>query len=265
MPRTEWAADDIAEITRNATVTTAKPRRLAYGSHYVYGGSREAAPLDESEDGPRPTFARGGFSEIWGAVMLPANDCDMAAWPIRHADLAPYYQQVLDGLPLSAVDDGLSRHFPVYRSNPDTLGLPPAVDSFLNKLNRSRSLSKHNDVAFGQARLAVRVADDDGDGTSVAQCRWPRILQAISQPICQAGPQGGAAYISSTAAFFPRSPARHSRSSRWPTPAALLINRRWSELLRHLDVGQRLFQFPDTLIGHFGKRDLEFAEVLQLG
>ena len=161
MPRTEWAAEDIAEVTRNATVTTDKPRRLAYGSHYVYGGNRDAAPFDESEEGPRPTFARGGFSEVWGAAMLPADDCDIANWPIRHADLAPYYQQVLDGLPLSAVDDGLARHFPLFRSNPEALKLPPAIGSFLNRLNRSRSLNNRDDVSFGQARLAVRVSDSE--------------------------------------------------------------------------------------------------------
>ena len=39
---------------------------------------------------PYPTFAKGGFSNIWGAAVLPTDACDMADWPF----LAPRWSPI---------------------------------------------------------------------------------------------------------------------------------------------------------------------------
>ena len=63
---------------------------------------------------PLPTFAQGGFSTVWGGASLPADDCDIADWPVRRADLAPYYAQVLEDMPLTGGGGTLDRAFPPY-------------------------------------------------------------------------------------------------------------------------------------------------------
>lgn len=167
--KTEWSAEDLAVVTHNPTVTQAKVLRLAFGSEYPYAGSRPIAPLDVVEDGPSPTMARGGYSMIWGAAMLPGAPCDMRGWPFPAHDLDPFYKLVLRDLPFSATNDALAREFPLYREDLKPLAPSPIIQSFLRSLERSRSLRDRDDVAFGQARVAVR-ATDDADGPGCVYC-----------------------------------------------------------------------------------------------
>ena len=168
-PKTQWSAEDLAVVTHNPTVSDAKVLRLAFGSEYPYAGSRAIAPLDVVEDGPTPTMARGGFSTIWGAAMLPAASCDLQAWPFPARELDPYYELVLRDLPFSATKDALTQEFPLYRDDVSPLAASPIVDSFLQTLDRSRFFRDRDDVAYGQARVAVR-AKDGPDGSGCVYC-----------------------------------------------------------------------------------------------
>jgi choline dehydrogenase-like flavoprotein len=167
--KTEWSAEDLAVITHNPTVSQKKVLRLAFGSEYPYAGTTASAPLDMVEDGPSPSKARGGYSTIWGAAMLPAASCDLQAWPFPARDLDPYYELVLRDLPFSATNDALAREFPLYRDDPQLLAPSPIVQSFLRTLDRSRFFRGRNDVAYGQARIAVR-ANDGPDGPGCVYC-----------------------------------------------------------------------------------------------
>ncbi|MDP7702393.1 GMC oxidoreductase [Mycobacterium sp. TY815] len=163
--KTEWSAEDLAVVTHNPTVSQKKVLRLAFGSEYPYAGTRPSAPLDVVEDGPSPSMARGGYSTIWGAAMLPAASCDLQAWPFPARDLDQYYKLVLRGLPFSATNDALARQFPLYRDDTQPLTPSPIVQSFLRTLDSSTFLRGRDDVAYGQARIAVRTEDGlDGPG-----------------------------------------------------------------------------------------------------
>ncbi len=157
--KTEWSDADLAAVTRNPTVSSSKVLRLAYGSGYPYAGTRDVAPLEVDSDGPSPSMARGGYSTIWGAAMLPAAASDIRAWPFPHHELEPFYELVLRDLPFSATNDALAREFPLYRDHADALEPSPAVRSFLQSLDGSRFLKGRDDVAYGQARLAVHAKD----------------------------------------------------------------------------------------------------------
>jgi choline dehydrogenase-like flavoprotein len=153
--KTEWSDEDLAVVTRNPTVSGSKVLRLAYGSGYPYAGTREIAPLDIEGDGPSPSMARGGYSTIWGGAMLPAAAADIRAWPIAHHELDDYYRLVLGDLPFSAATDKLARDFPLHRDRAEPLELSPAIRAFLKSLDDSRYFEGRDDVAYGQARLAV--------------------------------------------------------------------------------------------------------------
>jgi len=157
----DWDEADIATVTENPTVHDAKPMRLAFGSSYPYALDRPTAPLDRDENGPAPSFARGGFSTVWGAAMLPADDCDLTGWPVTRQALAPYYRDVLAELPFAAIEDRLAEKFPLYGDPGAPLRLPDGGHRLLERLDRSRSIRKRDDVVYGQTRLAVEA--DGGD------------------------------------------------------------------------------------------------------
>ena len=168
-PKTDWDPGDIENVFKNGTIFDERPKRLAFGSDFIYAYGRPDAPLEVADGGPSPTFARGGFSKVWGATMLPAADCDTADWPFSRSDLAPYYEFVLQDMPLSAVEDSLLKNYPLYKSDLGPLDLTPNIKKLLEKLSGSKALNDRDDVAFGRARVAVR-SEGGANGHGCVYC-----------------------------------------------------------------------------------------------
>ncbi len=93
-----------------------------------------------------------------------------AAWPIAHHELDDYYRLVLGDLPFSAATDKLARDFPLHRDRAEPLELSPAIRAFLKSLDDSRYFEGRDDVAYGQARLAVYAKP-------ITRCSWMCVLQ----------------------------------------------------------------------------------------
>lgn len=167
-PPAAWQPDDVAFLTANPTLKDPMPRRLAFGSDYPYADHHPAAPVERSSTSmPVPNLALGGFSNVWGAAMLPAADCDMTSWPFGRSELEPHYRDVLTTIPLSAGDDDLSRAFPTYVDRPSHLTAPPQAEYLLEKLAGRARPRRDDGVVAGRARLAVRSGSDDPRG-----CRY---------------------------------------------------------------------------------------------
>jgi choline dehydrogenase-like flavoprotein len=159
---TKWDAQSVRIITENATLGSRSiPKKLVFGSDYLYGDNRSYAPMESSGVDTTPTFARGGYSVAWGASILPAADCDMNGWPITRADLADSYRRVLSDLPLSAATDTLRHEFPLYSEAFGRLKLPRQASELLSDLDRLHASTPNLPLTYGQARLAVRAIDDD--------------------------------------------------------------------------------------------------------
>jgi hypothetical protein len=155
--RPQSVPDDLALLTANPTIRAgAVPRKLVFGSDFVYAYERDAAPTEGSRVGIWPTLARGGYGVAWGGAMLPADDADMQAWPIRRTDLEAAYRRVLSDLPLSAVEDGLARDFPLFKEDPSPLRLTQQTRELARDLDRVPAQTTHRTLVYGQARLAVR-------------------------------------------------------------------------------------------------------------
>lgn len=167
-PPERWECGDLAAITENGTVYGAKPLRLAFGSAYPYGTDHAGAPIQRAEDGPAPSFAGGGFSTIWGGAILPPDPAELLDWPVRFDEFEPAFGLALEDLPYAAVQDALAARFPLYREADPPLALSAPARLLLDRLYGSRSLRDRADVAFGQARLAVR----SGDPEMAAGCRY---------------------------------------------------------------------------------------------
>ena len=72
------------ELTQNNTInSSAIPKKLVFGSDYIYAKNSGYTTITSPEVDASPTFAKGGYSMAWGAAILPTADCDMTKWPFE--------------------------------------------------------------------------------------------------------------------------------------------------------------------------------------
>lgn len=153
-----WPSEQRKLVSANATVGGGElPKKMHFGSDYIYAAERRFARVAATPAGraPFPTFARGGFSNIWGAAVLPPDACDMADWPFPRSAMEPYFRKVAALLPLAGGGGTLERSFPAYK---DLLGqLPPGPQGLrlLKDLERAEEKLAAENVLYGRARLAI--------------------------------------------------------------------------------------------------------------
>ena len=164
-PPDAWSAEQIRQL-KEGMQANAKgiPLKLAFGSDYPYRECDQHLPADYENVALRLTLARGGFSSVWGAAMMPYSEADMAGWPIGTADLAEHYRSVAKFTGLSARPDDLEKIFPAYLDKPDALQLSRQAKLFLGNLEKNRAPLRDAGFVFGQARVGVRVASPSSKG-----------------------------------------------------------------------------------------------------
>jgi len=153
-----WPAAQRDLISANATVGGDElPKKMHFGSDYIYAADRSFARVVAEPAGrvPFPTFARGGFSNIWGAAVLPPDACDMADWPVTRAAMEPYFRKVAALLPLCGNGGTLGRSFPAYKDDLGHLDPGPQGASLLKALDRAQQQLSADNVLYGPARLAI--------------------------------------------------------------------------------------------------------------
>ncbi len=153
----EWDPDALARIKVLGEVKGI-PRKLVYGSEYVYQYPEGYQSIRGKGVDFSPSFALGGLSNAWGAAMLPYLQEDIDDWPITVPDLTPYYRRVLDFVPLAGRLDSLSERFPLYTDKPRDHRSSGQTRRFLAALERHRGDLAAEGIIFGRSRLAVMVA-----------------------------------------------------------------------------------------------------------
>ena len=155
-PSAEWDEEDIDLFKEGMNVSASGlPVKLTYGSDYPY---REAERLFTSQSkavGIVPSLARGGFSTVWGAAMMPYLPEDTPDWAVKIGDLAEHYKAVIKLTGLAGRDDNLSERFPLYGEAHDRLPFGSHVRRFLGDLELNEEKLRNAGVLFGQSRLAV--------------------------------------------------------------------------------------------------------------
>ena len=135
---------------------TAIPLKRAYGSDFPYRGVQGAARFDVAGAGLRPSYARAGLSNVWGATVMPYRQDDIQDWPITVERLAPYYREIFDFMPLAGVADPLASDFPLYSTSATDLPMSNQAKSLLAHWRSREGRLKRKGIQFGKARTAVR-------------------------------------------------------------------------------------------------------------
>lgn len=162
-PIAGWTESEIAALRPQSVSPLGIPPKLAFGSDFIYGRQRAHSPLRLAAGTIPSTYARGGYSTVWGAAVLPAADEDTAAWPVQRVDLQPHYQAVLASIPFSATHDALAGPFPLYAATRAAVA-PTAQGAYvLSRVAGAADRLQRAGVWIGQARLMI----DGGEGGCV--------------------------------------------------------------------------------------------------
>lgn len=168
-----WSAGDLRFLKQAVSAGTAGiPLKTAYGSDFPY---RNPSSTIFSSDGADtgPSFALGGFSNVWGAAVLsycasdlrgwPESSADASfvrwsGWPIAASDLRPHYRAVTRFMPIARAtceDDALDSDFPVECAAPSVLQPTTQISSWLDEMKARHAELQREGIRIGASRLAV--------------------------------------------------------------------------------------------------------------
>lgn len=153
-----WHTDDFRLLDENPTLGRhALPKKVHFGSEYIYAADRSFAPTVSGPGGrlPYPTFAKAGFSNIWGAAVLAPTASDMADWPVSRTEMEPYFREAASLMPLSGGEGTLDLAFPPYTEHLGELDPGPQGMALLKDLRRVSERLVSEQLLYGRARLAV--------------------------------------------------------------------------------------------------------------
>ncbi len=157
VPPEKWEPADIAGYQSGMNPDVGGvPLKLVYGSDFAYREADEHLGVHYDNAGLRPSFARGGLSNVWGAAMMPYLDQDLADWPIKSSDLKAHYPAVIEFTGLSACRDDLEKFFPLHTNRPTDLQPSRQSRQMLEAMEQNREKLASAGIHFGRSRVAVR-------------------------------------------------------------------------------------------------------------
>lgn len=156
----EWSKDLRNKLTKNNTIKSLNiPKKLLFGSEFVFNDILNGINHKSSKVDANPTFAKAGYSNIWGAAMLPAHHQDLSSWPPITRKLNDHYKKVLRDIPLTGTFDKLNKIFPEFKEKIDYLEISNKSDFIYKNLNKH---FLNNNFLCSKSRLAVNTKGANG-------------------------------------------------------------------------------------------------------
>jgi len=176
---TSWTHDDVSRLRgsfkKDASGVLLK---LLFGSDYPYRTAKEVNRIDVPKGSLNPSVARGGFSTVWGASVLPYNERDLERWPISSTDLQPHYEAVLRWMPLMAKPDELESLYPIHTGSPNPVRLSRPANQILGWMTQRRQALRSSGFNFGHSRVAMRSESCTECGFCLHGCAYGLIYTA---------------------------------------------------------------------------------------
>ncbi len=143
-----WRAIEVTPARKTGPVAAnGIPRKLYFGSDFVFQEAEQSVSLAVDCASMFRSFATGGFSNIWGAVVQRVHDRDTNGWPISASDLDPHYAIISKLIGCSSTP----------QLNPSSQARALYAD-----LTANSDLLHRDGISFEYPQLAVRGADSDG-------------------------------------------------------------------------------------------------------
>src|SRR5690348_1363465 len=178
----EWDEQAIGLISKQPVTSrnSGVPEKRVFGSDYPFrnvgqlGGLAMANGVNASLISP----AYGGFSNVWGAQIMPFTAAAFESWPVNAATMRCHYEAILRRIPFAGEEDDLAARFPLMRpASP----LPPMSSRSLKVLKfyeKHRSKLNYRGVTIGKARLALDAGKCVRCGMCMTGCPYGLIYSA---------------------------------------------------------------------------------------
>lgn len=177
-----WSDEDLGRIGLQPVPTRrgVLPQKRAHGSDYPF---RDVGQLDGIDaHGPANesvvSGAYGGFSNVWGAQLMPFSTATFDRWPISMAEMEPHYRTALDEMTLAGEEDDLAELFPLLAS---ARHLPPPserTEQVLGRYRTRRALVRSHGITVGRARLAFKADECTRCGLCMTGCPYELIYSS---------------------------------------------------------------------------------------
>jgi len=156
------------------------PQKLLFGSDFPYRDRGQLADLTGASGANVSTIsaAFGGFSNVWGAQIMPFSRATIDRWPVRYEELLQHYTAILRHLPYAAVDDDYSEVFPLLATAAALPQLSPGIARLLKRYHLHRSAVRRHGIILGHARLAIDAARCITCGLCLTGCPYGLIYSA---------------------------------------------------------------------------------------
>lgn len=126
-------------------------RKSIFGFNFPYAEFTKGPTINLGNTMVGQSFALGGFSNVWGATMLPYTNQDLNSWPIGTADLQEYYDFISARIPIAADMDSLMKIYPLPKVRVPGLNISRRFEELLVNFQEDNGSS-----FMGRSRLAVQ-------------------------------------------------------------------------------------------------------------
>lgn len=182
----EWPEAVRPELSRQPAVNVEGelPEKWLFGSDFPFrdAGQLRELTADAGGNGRSVSGAFGGFSNAWGAQVMPFSRPTLDSWPIGYDTMVPHYRAVLEQIPFAGSDDDYSELFPLLAQADPLPPLAPPVAAALRRYARRRAGVRARGVTLGEARLAMRAPHCAECGLCLTGCPYG-LIYASSQTL----------------------------------------------------------------------------------
>ncbi len=182
IPEAEWTENDIRAISLQP-VATAKgglPEKRAFGSDFPFRDFGQLAGVRTVAEANRSVVsgAYGGFSNVWGAQIMPFSAATFDRWPIHSGEMDAHYRVALTEMALAGENDDLSVLFPLMIPARPLPRIADRTQRVLDRYGSSRARIQSLGITLGRARLALRSESCTHCGLCMTGCPYQLIYSA---------------------------------------------------------------------------------------
>ncbi|RUU45827.1 GMC family oxidoreductase [Mesorhizobium sp. M6A.T.Ce.TU.002.03.1.1] len=178
----DWDEEDVRRVSLQPkqVQSDSLPEKRSYGSDFpfVNKGQLDGVHCEGRVNSAVISSAYGGFSNVWGAQIMPFSAATFRRWPFDFSDMEEHYRTILGHIPFAGESDDLEEWFPLIGS-PDPLPpLAPRTQMVLANYDRHRDRVRSTGITIGRARLAFSAPECQPCGLCMTGCPQSLIFSA---------------------------------------------------------------------------------------